>query len=220
MIIKNLLNYSPKRFVVNVPPTASGKRRFRLEVEKDPHKLVNYCCGINYHIDEPLKKLDDDDKYPDWLWELRLGPKLPSHLLQKGTKEYYERQKEENLTLQYNVRMRSKLGSKIVGRNLLDHQDYLHQIRFRALAFMEDDAGMAGDALEEQTFPEKETINARDYYLPMTNKVLYKDKIPGNLYLKNFLRGDPDRRGEPRIVEHKYRKATQDSRRRHPHSVF
>ena len=32
-------------------PTSLGQKRFReLPVERDPERLVNYCCGANYFI--------------------------------------------------------------------------------------------------------------------------------------------------------------------------
>jgi large subunit ribosomal protein L54 len=41
-----------------------------LEVETDPEKLVNYCCGANYFKEGEDPKIKPDEEYPDWLWEL------------------------------------------------------------------------------------------------------------------------------------------------------
>lgn len=50
----------------------TGKRRFRLPVEQSSEKLINYCCGANYH-DNSLEeiKLGNDEEYPEWIWKLR-----------------------------------------------------------------------------------------------------------------------------------------------------
>lgn len=138
-----IINHVQRRFMpVNVPPTATGKRRFRLEVETDPHKLVNYCCGLNYHIDEPMIELKPDEEYPDWLWDLRLGPKLNSWEMEKGTKEYYLRLAEEGRETNILLKLRASKPSKLVDKGLMAKQEYMHHKRFAALAFLEDDAGL------------------------------------------------------------------------------
>lgn len=68
-----------------------GQRRFRLPVETDAHKLVNYCCGANYYKEGEDIKLKDDSEYPDWVWKLRLNYPPPIHELDPNTKEFYER---------------------------------------------------------------------------------------------------------------------------------
>lgn len=209
---------------VNVPPTATGKRRFRLTVETDPHKLVNYCCGLNYHIDEPLIPLKPDEEYPDWLWDLRLGPKLNSWEMEKGTKEYYLRLADEGRQRNLLLKLRAAKPSKLVDKGLMAKQEYLHHKRFAALAFLEDDAGLDKKSLEPE-YIDPYALRASDYYLPVDEKsVLYEDKIPVNLSLKNYEHDEDNsfviRRKPLEKPPPKERKAFQDSRQRHRYSVY
>lgn len=217
-----IINHVQRRFMpVNVPPTATGKRRFRLCVETDPHKLVNYCCGLNYHIDEPPIQLKPDNEYPDWLWKLRLGPKPTSADLEPGTKEYYYTLREEMKDRNYLLRLRAGKTKKIVDKVALEQREYIHRLRFAALAHMEeDDAGYDSKSMEDHWWFKEQTVKARDYYLPKDeNKVLYKDKIDGNIKLKNFYR-DPENSfiEKPRTVQRRPSirlVAYQDSKRRY-----
>lgn len=216
-----IVNHVQKRFMpVNVPPTATGKRRFRLSVETDPQKLVNYCCGLNYHIDEPLIPLKPDNEYPDWLWELRLGPKPNSWDMEKGTKEYYLRLAEEGKDRNYLIKMSASKTTKVVSKVILGQQEYVKRLRFAALAHLEDDAGLDAQSLEADWWgATAKKYLPRDFYLPMNdNRVLYMDKIPGNSALKNYKLGEdwtfrPKQR--PTVAPPKVeRTAIQDSRRR------
>lgn len=207
---------------VNVPPTATGKRRFRLPVETDPHKLVNYCCGLNYHKDEPPIKLKPDNYYPDWLWTLRLQPKPNSWEMEKGTKEYYLTLKEENKQQNYLKRLTSARPKKVVGKVLKDQQDYINRLRFAALAHLEDDAGLEMDSMETDWIANFELrTNKREYYLPVNNnRVIYMDKVAGNTQLKNWY-FDPESTFKSNTGDHLDKrpsnklKAFQDSKRRH-----
>lgn len=205
---------------VNVPPTATGKRRFRLEVEKDPHKLVNYCCGLNYHIDEAPVKLKPDNEYPEWLWDLRLGPKLKSWQLKEGTKEYYEQQAREGFELNLILKHKVASESKIVGKDLKQRQEYLHHKRFAALAYLEQDAGFDRNSMEQDWWTNRSRIRARDFYLPkIKNRVLYMDQIEGNIKCKNYYRDDAStfatRLKEVKKPPSVFLKAFQDSKHRH-----
>lgn len=209
---------------VNVPPTATGKRRFRLAVETDPHKLVNYCCGLNYHIDEPPIPLKPDNEYPDWLWTLRLGPKPASYELEKGTKEYYLRLAEENVEIQRKLKLSAPKTKKIVDKNLLKQQEYLHRIRFAALAHLEDDAGLPTNHQEDSLVATSGKLKARRYYMPVDeDEVLYLDKIPGNIQYKNYHREECTFNLERRNVNPRpksERPATLDRKQRHRYSVM
>lgn len=222
---KTIINHIQRRCMpVNVPPTATGKRRFRLEVETDPHKLVNYCCGLNYKKDEPPVKLKSDEEYPDWLWNLRLGPKPPSYEMQKGTKEYYLRLAEEGKDRNYRLKMKAAKVKKVVDKNILAYDDYIHHKRFAALAFLEDDVGLPQNSTEKDWFNNVNNIDKSEYYLPMNEKnVLYKDKVVANSKLKNYFRDEESSFiKSSRSVERRpsiNRKAYQDSRQRHRHSV-
>lgn len=222
---KSIINHIQRRFMpVNVPPTATGKRRFRLEVETDPHKLVNYCCGLNYHIDEPMVKLKPDEEYPDWLWTLRMGPKLNSWEMEKGTKEYYLRLAEEGFSQNLMLKKRAAKPTKMVDKALLAQEEYIHHKRFAALAYLEDDIGLDQDTLVDEDVNYYQT-RASDYYLPVDEKrVLFQDKIPQNIHLKNF---DHDEENSFRIrykpispPPPKELKATLDRKQRHRYSVF
>lgn len=172
---------------VNVPPTATGKRRFRLAVETDPHKLVNYCCGINYHKDEPLVKLKPDNEYPDWLWTLRLTEKPNSWEMEKGTKEYYLRLAEEGKERNYLLRMKSAKEKKVVAKHLLARIEYKHHLRFAALAHLEEDNGFDSTSTETDWYKYfQRSINMRDYYLPLRNEEIYMDTIYNSMHTKNY----------------------------------
>lgn len=41
------------------------------EVESDPKKLLNYCCGANIFIEGSDPEIKPDSEYPEWLWTLR-----------------------------------------------------------------------------------------------------------------------------------------------------
>lgn len=216
-----LLNHVQRRNMpVNVPPTATGKRRFRLPVETDPHKLVNYCCGLNYHLDEPPIKLKEDSEYPEWLWTLRLGPKPNSWEMEQGTKEYYLRLAEEEREQNYIKRMTAAPVRKVVDKNKLSNKDYLDRIRFAALAHLEDDAGLQLDSGPRDWYTNVEVkINKSDYYLPMENRTLYMDKIEGNRSLKNYYRDMENSftkgASNPGPLRPIKLRAFQDSKRRH-----
>lgn len=216
-----ILNHVQRRNMpVNVPPTATGKRRFRLPVETDPHKLVNYCCGLNYHQDEPPIKLKDDSEYPEWLWKLRLGPQPNSWEMEEGTKEYYLQLAEEEKQQNYLKRMTAAQKKKIVDPVILRNKEYLHRIRFAALAHLEDDAGLELDSMQQDWYTNVQLVtNKSEYYLPMENRTLYMDKIQGNRNLKNFYRDVENsfNKGGPRVTPHRPVKtrAIQDSKRRH-----
>lgn len=220
-----IINHVQRRNMpVNVPPTATGKRRFRLEVETDPHKLVNYCCGLNFHIDEPLIKLKPDNEYPDWLWKLRITEKPNSWDMEKGTKEYYLRLAEEGYERNKLLKSRARPVKKVVSKELLKQAEYKHRLRFNALAYMEDDAGYDVSAMESDWWELQIPVKTREYYLPMRDRTLYMDKIEGNIHLKNWHRDyESTFKSAPRSLERRpplERPAIQDSRQRHPHSVF
>lgn len=202
---------------VNVPPTATGKRRFRLAVETDPHKLVNYCCGLNYHIDEPPIKLKPDAEYPSWLWDLRLGPKPNSWEMEPGTKEYYLRLKEEEVARNNLRRMTAPPTSKTVGKVLKSQKEYLNRLRFAALAHMEEDIGFEIDSMEPDWWISQRKLAARDYYLPMSDRVIYMDKAPSPAH-KNYY-SDPNStfKTQRKVSERPpvHLKAIQNSKQRH-----
>ncbi|GAU90550.1 hypothetical protein RvY_02952 [Ramazzottius varieornatus] len=107
---KRILHTTP---TVNAPPAKPGKAggafkagmtvvKKKMEVETDPHKLVNYLCGGNYVKDSPEIKLKPDSEYPDWLWNLRTtGPPSLDELDPNSLEYWYKvreiRMKEERM---------------------------------------------------------------------------------------------------------------------------
>lgn len=222
----SLVNHVQRRNMpVNVPATATGKRRFRLAVETDPNKLVNYCCGLNYHIDEAPIKLKPDNEYPEWLWKLRLTEKPNSWELEKGTKEYYQRLKEEENQANYLKRASSRREKKVVSKVILKQQEYLRHIRFAALAHMEEDAGIGNDIIDAELNKMRylDKPKSRDFYLPMNeNRVVYMDKIKGNSDKKNYYLDRESTFKMEHPIERRQPIATPailDSKRRHRYST-
>ncbi|KAJ8924180.1 hypothetical protein NQ315_006971 [Exocentrus adspersus] len=62
-----------------------------LPVETDPERLVNYACGTNIYKTGEDIRLKPDSEYPDWLWNIRLGPPPPLEELDPNSKEYWKR---------------------------------------------------------------------------------------------------------------------------------
>lgn len=218
-----LLNHTPRCTVVNVPPTATGKRRFRKEVETDPHKLVNYCCGLNFVEGDPPVKLKPDEEYPNWLWELRLGPVPNSWDLQEGTKEYYLRLAAEEKQQNYLRRMTAGGEKKVVGKLRLALADYLHHQRFAALAHMEDDAGLELNSMESDWFlKHNQRIKMSDFYLPPDpNRVIYMDEVKHTTSRNYYYNSENTFKRPQRMKRHPLNelKAIQDSKRRHRYTA-
>eukprot|EP00095_Tigriopus_kingsejongensis_P009973 maker-scaffold17_size721972-snap-gene-5.12 protein:Tk09973 transcript:maker-scaffold17_size721972-snap-gene-5.12-mRNA-1 annotation:"GH12746" len=65
-------------------------------VEKDTHKLVNFCYGLNYQLEGEEVALKPAEEYPDWLWTMNMKrPKPPARDMDPDTMEYYEKLNEE-----------------------------------------------------------------------------------------------------------------------------
>lgn len=62
-----------------------------LPVETDPQKLTTYCCGANFHKTGEEVKLKPNSEYPDWLWQIRLGPPPTLEELDPNSKEYFRK---------------------------------------------------------------------------------------------------------------------------------
>ena len=66
------------------------------KVETDTRILRTHCCGLDYKIDADPVPLKPDSEYPDWLFAMDLKrPEPPSHEMEYGTMEYFEKQFEE-----------------------------------------------------------------------------------------------------------------------------
>lgn len=62
-----------------------------LPVETDPEKLIKYVCGANIFKTGEEIPLKPDSEYPNWLWNLRLGPPIPLEELDPNSKQYWRR---------------------------------------------------------------------------------------------------------------------------------
>ncbi|OWF44007.1 39S ribosomal protein L54, mitochondrial-like [Mizuhopecten yessoensis] len=79
-------------------PVPAIKVKLGFEVEKDPHKLVNYLCGGNIYKTGEEIELKPEEEYPDWLWELRIDRKAPDlEQLEYGSYEYWAKAKKLSL---------------------------------------------------------------------------------------------------------------------------
>ncbi|KAK3924922.1 39S ribosomal protein L54, mitochondrial [Frankliniella fusca] len=76
---------------------AGASKKIKLEVEKDPNKLVNYLCGSNLMQTGEDIKLKPDSEYPDWLWNVYTGPVKQLEDYEPGSKEYLELLKRINI---------------------------------------------------------------------------------------------------------------------------
>ncbi|XP_059146698.1 large ribosomal subunit protein mL54-like [Physella acuta] len=80
-----------KKIVSKVGAAATAKK-VRMEVETDPEKLINFCCGANINVDGKDPEIKPDSEYPDWLWNLRLERKaVDLSQLDPNTQEYWTR---------------------------------------------------------------------------------------------------------------------------------
>ena len=134
-----------KRYLAAAPTPSGaqpiGQRRFRLPVEEDAHKLVNYCCGANYFQEGEEIKLKPDEEYPEWIWSLRLNYPPPLHELDMNTKEFWERLAVVGRQQMWKLRKVSRQRFKIVSEHRIRLEEIRWRRRFRALAHKEFDAG-------------------------------------------------------------------------------
>ncbi|XP_029003518.1 39S ribosomal protein L54, mitochondrial [Betta splendens] len=67
------------------------------EVCKDPVKLTSYAVGANIFKQGEDPKLKPTEEYPEWLFQLNLGPAKKLHELDPETWEYWKCLKKENM---------------------------------------------------------------------------------------------------------------------------
>ncbi|XP_037530603.1 39S ribosomal protein L54, mitochondrial [Nematolebias whitei] len=67
------------------------------EVCKDPVKLTSYAVGANIFKQGDDPKLKPFEEYPEWLFQLNLGPPAQLHELKTDTWEYWKRLRKENI---------------------------------------------------------------------------------------------------------------------------
>ncbi|XP_074597814.1 mitochondrial ribosomal protein L54 [Brevipalpus obovatus] len=152
-------------------PTSLGQKRFReLPVEKDPERLVNYCCGANYFIEGEDPKLKDDSEYPDWIWTMKIHelPHPDDH--DPKSKEYWELAELEHLKRMYKlVRMQPK-PTMTMSDFHQEMEDRIVRLRERAIMPEAIDHGYEPKEIQEYT------INPRIYLRPE----LSEDTIPAD----------------------------------------
>ena len=68
-----------------------------LDVETDPEKLVNYCCGANYNLEGEEVKLKPNEEYPDWLFTMDVKRPRPKswEIEDKESLAYFEACRDE-----------------------------------------------------------------------------------------------------------------------------
>lgn len=62
-----------------------------MPVETDPKKLVQYVCGSNYFKTGEDVKVKPDSEYPEWLWNINIGPPKKLDELDPNTKAYWRK---------------------------------------------------------------------------------------------------------------------------------
>ncbi|XP_040896543.1 39S ribosomal protein L54, mitochondrial [Toxotes jaculatrix] len=67
------------------------------EVCKDPVRLTSYAVGANIFKQGEDPKLKPPEEYPEWLFQLNLGPPKKLQELEPDTWEYWKRLRKENI---------------------------------------------------------------------------------------------------------------------------
>ncbi|XP_026478969.1 39S ribosomal protein L54, mitochondrial-like [Ctenocephalides felis] len=60
-----------------------------LPVETDINRLLTYVCGSNIMKEGEDVKIKPDNEYPDWLWNIHIGPPLTLEQLDPESKKYW-----------------------------------------------------------------------------------------------------------------------------------
>uniref|UniRef100_A0A669QLK2 Large ribosomal subunit protein mL54 n=1 Tax=Phasianus colchicus TaxID=9054 RepID=A0A669QLK2_PHACC len=66
------------------------------EVCTDPVTLANYAVGVNYLKDSPEVALKPDSEYPEWLFQIHLGPPKKLEEMDPDSLEYWRRLRKYN----------------------------------------------------------------------------------------------------------------------------
>ncbi|KAM3875876.1 large ribosomal subunit protein mL54 [Diretmus argenteus] len=67
------------------------------EVCTDPQKLTTHAVGVNIFKQGEDPKLKPHEEYPEWLFQLNLGPAKKLRELEPDSWEYWQRLRKENI---------------------------------------------------------------------------------------------------------------------------
>uniref|UniRef100_A0A8C2T1R3 Large ribosomal subunit protein mL54 n=1 Tax=Coturnix japonica TaxID=93934 RepID=A0A8C2T1R3_COTJA len=66
------------------------------ELVTDPATLANFAVGVNYLQDAPMVPLRPDAEYPEWLFQMHLGPPKKLQELDPDSLQYWRRLRKHN----------------------------------------------------------------------------------------------------------------------------
>ncbi|XP_026861276.1 39S ribosomal protein L54, mitochondrial [Electrophorus electricus] len=67
------------------------------EVCRDPEKLVSYAIGVNIYKQGEDPPLKPKEEYPEWLFQLNLGPPKKLNEVDPDSREYWKRLRKEHM---------------------------------------------------------------------------------------------------------------------------
>jgi len=67
------------------------------EVCKDPVKLTSYAVGVNIFKQGEDPQLKPPEEYPEWLFQIHLGPPKKLHELEPDDRQYWKVLRKENM---------------------------------------------------------------------------------------------------------------------------
>ena len=68
-----------------------------MQVNTDAEYLVSHCSGSNYFKEGQDIKLGPDEDYPDWLWDLHIGPPLKLEEMSQDSPQYWRKLREMHM---------------------------------------------------------------------------------------------------------------------------
>ncbi|RWS07771.1 39S ribosomal protein L54-like protein [Dinothrombium tinctorium] len=149
---------------------STGYKRFRLPVETDAQKLVNFVCGSNINKTGEDIKIKDDSEYPDWIWDLNLGPPPPLDAYDPNTKEYWEQLHLRSMIRQKRFMAVQSKPTMRLGVNQRKEMEWLEKVKYRAVTAQEYDAGWSPELCDEE-------LDKRLYLRPQeSDEPLYMDE--------------------------------------------